>query len=327
MSTKPLAPGSSGPLRGYLASRVLSLASTFLLVLTLTPLPALAFDPFPVAGGAGEHRRILDAALACGADGAADCWSRAALDRFEPALRRPDITAITVWNPAHCDSGDPPADGRRGGGRRGPEALSACRDWIRTELDAALRSADRLVDAAGAPRPMRGTCGTFNLGDPDPLCALDHHLGRALHAAQDFYSHTNWTDVPIPADRVSLHTPQGLGGSGPIPWMAPGDRAPPPAGLMSGCFTFFPEPLFCQGRTRHADMNKDRRAGPETPPVGATPRGAVDGNFLRAFDAATGETARIWGEVQSRLISVYGETRGRAMACIIRRGPTAGCGA
>lgn len=279
--------------------------------LSLGPLPARAFDPFPVEGGPGEHRRILDAALGCPAGDGAHCWTVAARDRLEPALRRPDITAITLWNPAHCDGGDLP-DGR------GAAALSACRDWIRAELDAAVGAADRLVDADGTPVPVRGRCGAFLAGDTDPLCRVDHHLGRALHAAQDFYAHTNWTDRPLPPTEVSLRSPQGLGGTGPIPWLAPDDAGSPPAGLMSGCFLFFPEGLFCQGRTRHADLNKDRRYGSDTPPVGGTPRGAVGGNFARAFDAAGGETARILTDLEARLVATYGGARGRAMACVIR---------
>ncbi|MFM8939798.1 MAG: hypothetical protein ACKOEY_07310, partial [Phenylobacterium sp.] len=94
---------------------------------------------------------------------------------------------------------------------------------------------------------------------------------------------------------------------------------------QSGCFTFFPESLFCRGRTRHEDLSKDRRKGPETPPVGATPRGAVDGNFIRAFDAAAGETARLWTEMEARLLVEYGQTRGRAMACLIRGDKRAEC--
>ncbi|MFN7417408.1 MAG: hypothetical protein ACK5T8_05455, partial [Alphaproteobacteria bacterium] len=43
--------------------------------LSLGPLPARAFDPFPVEGGPGEHRRILDAALGCPAGDGAHCWT------------------------------------------------------------------------------------------------------------------------------------------------------------------------------------------------------------------------------------------------------------
>ena len=287
-------------------------------VLSLAPLPARAFDPFPVEGGPGEHRRILDAALGCPAGDGAHCWTVAARDRLEPALRRPDITAITLWNPAHCDGGDLP-DGR------GAAALSACRDWLRAELDAAVGAADRLVDADGTPVPVRGRCGAFLAGDTDPLCRVDHHLGRALHAAQDFYAHTNWTDRPLPPTEVSLRSPQGLGGTGPIPWLAADDAGSPPAGLMSGCFLFFPEGLFCQGRTRHEDLNKDRRHGSDTPPVGGTPRGEVGGNFARAFDAAAGETARMWTDLEARLVATHGGARGRAMACVLRTGSAASC--
>lgn len=95
------------------------------------------------------------------------------------------------------------------------------------------RVADRLVDSRGVARRVRGTCGTFLLGDPDALCAVDHHFGRALHAAQDFYSHTLWTDRPLAPSEVSLDRPQGPGGTGPIPWLAPDNSGPPPPGRPS----------------------------------------------------------------------------------------------
>ena len=71
-------------------------------VLALAVQPAQAFTPFPVAGGASEHRRITDAALACRWADPSACWSAEALDRLEIALRRPDITLardLLGWEP------------------------------------------------------------------------------------------------------------------------------------------------------------------------------------------------------------------------------------
>ena len=294
-------------------------------VLALGVQPARAFTPFPVAGGASEHRRITDAALACRWADPSACWSAEALDRLEIALRRPDITLATFEAAAHCDSGDLAPDGTSPDGG-GPAALEACRKWIRTHIDLALSAADGLVDARGRPLQDARDCAWRALRPRTALCETDFHLGRALHAAQDFYSHTNWVDRHDSAKPLSLRNPPGLDGAGPIDWLAAEGDEPPPPGLMSGCFVFFPEAFFCHGRTRHQDLSKDSRAGPETPPVGATPRGAVEGNFPRAIDAATGETARIWTGFHARLVATYGETRGQAMSCRLRGLPPSMCG-
>ncbi len=294
------------------------------LALALAVQPAQAFTPIPVEGGASEHRRITDAALACRWADPTACWSVGGLDRLEVALKRPDITAVTLTDAAHCDSGDLAPDGTSPGDR-GPEALRACRKWIRENLDLALAAADGLVDARGAPTRDVRDCAWRVLRPRTALCDVDFHLGRALHAAQDFYSHTNWVDQPVKPEDVTIHNPQGLGGSGPIDWLAAEGDEPPPPGLMSGCFVFLPEAAFCHGRTRHADLNKDHRPDPASREPDP-PRGAVGENFSRAFDAASGETARIWTRFDTRLVTTYGEVRGRAMSCILRGLPPSMCG-
>jgi hypothetical protein len=294
------------------------------LALALAVQPAQAFTPIPVEGGASEHRRITDAALGCRWADPTACWSAGGLDRLEVALKRPDITAVTLTDAAHCDSGDLAPDGTSPGDR-GPEALKACRKWIRENLDLALTAADGLVDARGAPSRDARDCAWRVLRPRTALCDVDFHLGRALHAAQDFYSHTNWVDQPVKPEAVTIHNPQGLGGSGPIDWLAAEGDEPPPPGLMSGCFVFLPEAAFCHGRTRHADLNKDHRPDPASREPD-TPRGAVGENFARAFDAASGETARIWTRFDARLVTTYGEVRGRAMSCILRGLPPSMCG-
>ena len=294
------------------------------LALAVAASSAQAFTPFPIDQGPSEHRRITDAALACEGGQALACWSRSSLDRLEVSLKRPDITAITFKNAAHCDGGDLAPEGGPPRGL-GPAALSDCRDWIRKNLALARAAADGLVDAQGAPTRGARDCAWRALKPRTPLCEVDFHLGRALHAAQDFYSHTNWVDRLPPGSTVSLHNPPGLEGAGPIPWLAADNTDAPPPGLMSGCFVFFPESAFCHGRTRHTDLNKDHRQDPTSTQLDP-PRGAVEGNFARAFDAAAGETDRIWRDLRSGLIADYGPVRGKAMACVLQGLPPSMCG-
>ena len=287
------------------------------LVLALAAIPAQAFTPFPVEQGASEHRRISEAALGCAAGPARSCWSVDALDRLEVAIRRPDITWITLKEAAHCDGGDLPGEGAA--------ALAACKAWMFDSLELAVKAADGLVDATGRPVGDARGCAWRVLRPRTALCEVDFHLGRALHAAQDFYSHTNWVDAPVPASEVSLENPQGLGGAGPIPWLA-SDSSEPPPGLISGCFVFIPERFFCHGRTRHADLNKDHRPSPKESGTAPPPRNAAGGNFPRAFEAAVGETDRFWKRFEARLVAAYGERRGRAMSCRLRGLPPSMCG-
>ena len=301
------------------AGRALASILAACLCLTAWGLPAWAFTPFSVERGPSEHRRLAEAALGCRPGLAESCWSRAALDRLEVAIRRPDITWITLKEAAHCDGGDLPGEGA--------EALIRCKAWMFDSLDLAVKAADGLVDAAGRPVGDARGCAWRVLRPRTALCEVDFHLGRALHAAQDFYSHTNWVDAPVPATEVSLRNPQGLGGAGPIPWLARDKTEPPPPGLMSGCFVFLPEPFFCHGRTRHANLNKDHRTSPEEADRKPPPRGAIGGNFPRAFEAAVGETDRFWGAFEARLVSTYGERRGQAMSCRLRGLPPSVCGA
>ncbi len=159
-------------------------------------------------------------------------------------------------------------------------------------------------------------------------CNVLENLGLAFHAAQDFYAHTNWVDQPA-AGPIGLANPPGLGNSGPAPWLDPGQRTAPPAGLMSGCFDGIPEKLHCSGHVRHADLNKD--TGPIDPRtgragVGTSKRGAVQGNFARAVAAAVADTRAKWAWFEARVMVTYGKTRGAAIVCAVRNDDQGVCG-
>ena len=81
----------------------------------------------------------------------------------------------------------------------------------------------------------------------DTDCVLDAHraarqvrvpgaFGRALHGAQDFYSHSNWADAADPARPIGADNPPGLNLPAPSPILdLRGDGAPTvPAELTTG---------------------------------------------------------------------------------------------
>jgi hypothetical protein len=157
-------------------------------------------------------------------------------------------------------------------------------------------------------------------------CNVLGELGLAFHAAQDFYSHSNWVDRPAEAP-AGLDNPPGLGAEGPAPWLDPRTEAPFPEGLMTGCFQSLPESMFCSARVRHAELSKDTGPiGPEgaTGP-GTTERGAVNGNFERAVAAAIADTRDKWAYFEERIRAVYGEEAGARIICVVSSDSYRGC--
>ena len=112
-------------------------------------------------------------------------------------------------------------------------------------------------------------------------------FGRALHGAQDFYSHSNWADEADPARPIGADNPPGLDLPAPSPVLdLRGSGAPAvPADLTTGCFVLrdsVPGVGACERRVTHAGLNKDNglvdpSTGGATDPT--TPRGKVGSNF------------------------------------------------
>jgi hypothetical protein len=278
-----------------------------------------AFGTLNSLGQNAEHERI----------------TRAALTDFEPrtldevagetgsygAVGAPDnpLRGLLLASEAHCDNGDYYA------GAASPypqtqaeaeEALTRCRDWITRRLEDAVRAAEPLA----SPGRFNTSLGCVFNGRPGRAkCTVLENLGLAFHAAQDFYSHSNWVDRPADG-AIGLQNPPGLASDGRAPWLDPRGGAPFPQGLMSGCFQGVPENLFCSGRVRHEALEKD------TGPIGAegatgpgtTARGAVNGNFQRAVAAAMADTRDKWIYFQERVHAAYGEARGARIVCAVR---------
>jgi hypothetical protein len=155
-----------------------------------------------------------------------------------------------------------------------------------------------------------------------------------LHAAQDFYSHSNWVDAPADGPTGPANPP-GLGHAGRAPWLDPRTQAPFPHGLITGCFQRFPESLpgSCvygdrQLRVKHAALDKDEGIidlATGDIHAGETPRGSVKGNFASAVRAAAEDTRDKWGYFADRLRQSYGNARAASMLCVIRSDSPARC--
>lgn len=245
--------------------------------------------------GANSLSELAGATGTFGAVGAPDRPGRGLMDRKE----------------AHCDGGDYFDTPGYAQARSTAEAqLAACRGWIMANLDEAVR------DAAGLVKPnldldstsIFGGCN-YNGAKGRAKCNVLEDLGLALHAAQDFYSHTNWVDAPRPAPTID--NPPGLDNGGPAPWLSPGG-SPFPAGLISGCYDGFPEALHCGGRIKHATLNKD---------TADTARGG----YAKAMDVAAADTRAKWAFFESQLVARYGAARGQKMVCVIKSDSPSQC--
>jgi len=302
-------------------------------LIVLSSRAATGFGTISVLGQSGEHEKITVVALT---PFAIDPWTLSEIKgrtRVFGAVGAPDspFRGLLLIKAAHCDGGDTlktanyPQDAKTA-----EKILTQCRDWIFRNLRRAVEEAGGLVDAklrvAPAEQPPRTPC-PFSGRPTGHKCNVLEAIGLAFHAAQDFYAHTNWTDMPVDG-RVSLTNPTGLGKDVPAPWIDPRLNAPFPNGLISGCFDGVPERLFCRGRVRHAVLNKD--TGPidiKTGAIGAgtTERGRQKGNFARAVRTAIADTRDKWKYFEEQIVQKYGAARGRLIICTVRRDDPATC--
>lgn len=310
------------------------LITAFLLILACVP--ANAFGTDPKSNGLGsEHERITRAAVpdiepvtldrlagkngVVGAVGMSD----------QPQRGMPQYAAL------HCDGADylaPPELGAAPYAQTfevAKAALVACRSLIAGELALAVVAAKPLsepgLDDTSLDCRFDGRGGSAK-------CNVLEHLGLAFHAAQDFYSRTNWVDRPA-AGLIAPENPPGLGKSGRAAWLDPRRETPFPGGLISGCpgdlslvgVTVGCEygdwsPVFGQRRVMRVDLNKDtgpigRSIGGE----GTTPRGKINGNFARAVAAAIEDTRDKWAYFRDRVVATYGADAGATIICAMER--------
>ena len=314
--------GSLGP--GLLATLVLSTC------VVLVPSPAAGFGTIEGGGQHREHERITRAAVACPGD---DCFEPRSVDQLAGhgtgfgAVGSPDLTEVS--NPAaHCDDADYLAGDYPRTRDEATARLLECVDHLRVRFGEAVDGAKRLLDDEGEVVATEvGLDADCELGAAEQRakCVTLEAFGRALHGAQDFYSHSNWADVADPARPVGVDNPPGLHLPAPSPVLDLRGSGTPsvPPDLTTGCFVLrdsVPGVGMCERRITHAGLNKDNglvdpSTGGTTDPT--TPRGEVADNFASAVTGAMGETRHQWDEFQVALEDRYGREDGSRMACAL----------
>ncbi|MDG2530680.1 hypothetical protein [Caulobacter endophyticus] len=294
-------------------SRFLAVAAAAAtLAAALAPQAAQAFGTVRKLGQNAEHERITRRALEPAG------FERLTLNQLAGtslmvgagtfgAVGAPDrpFRGLISVTEAHCDDGDW-FDARDYDQSRAQadQALRACRALMYRNLDEALRRAGDLVrpDLSLGDVSVESGC-KFDESDKDTAkCRVLEYFGLALHAAQDFYSHTNWVDAPRAAPTIK--DPQGLNRDAPAEWLGPAQPDEVPAGLISGCYGF-PEWASCGGRIKHDYLNKD------TVHTGR-------GGYEKAMAVAAADTRAKWEQLSERVLARYGQARGGKILCAIK---------
>lgn len=309
-----------------------------LTVLLLMPAQgALAFGTANLLGQNAEHERITRRALGCGVNGgpgANTCFRAKALNDLAGqtgtwgAVGAPDnpVNGRTNDPKSHCDDGDFLAVANYPQSAKSAQAaLQQCRNWMSTNINNAVNDAAPLVKnhaLVDKEIPTFFDC-TFNYVKGRAYCNVLEGFGAALHAAQDFYSHSNWVDQPSSSNPISITNPPGLAKTGRSAWLDLRQASPAfPKGLISGCFkgTLPNGTSGCPNQVSHYVLNKDKGIIDPAIGAGSTPRGMVAGNFSRAVVAAIDETRDKWTLLQERLIQRYGARDGGLMICALVNG-------
>ena len=286
-------------------------------VICLLAAPAvLGFGTINGAGQRAEHERITRAALACAGAASSTCFEPRSIANLAGesgtfgGVGAPDSDEI-FNGAAHCDNADFLAAAGYPQSRADASAeLLACRVHLRGRFMQAVTAAARLLDDKGrikkAEVDLSSTC-TFTGGvSGRAKCDVLEGLGRALHGAEDFYSHSNFADQPDPARPVGVDNPPGLGTAGVAAVLAlrPAVAGAIPPALSTGCFSLVP--FGCRDRVTHGVLNKDE--GLIDPGSGAasdprTPRGRIGTNFAAAVGGAIAEARRQWADMSAEIVS------------------------
>ena len=232
---------------------------------------------------------------------------------------------------AHCDDADFLSNSYPRAREQATVQLMDCVAHLRTRFREGVDSAKDLLNGKNqivADQVSLNTdCKYFGDGGDRAKCESIEGLGRALHGAQDFYSHSNWADEADPSRPIGSDNPPGLNLPGPSPILDLRGKGVlnVPRELTTGCYVLrdrVPGVETCEQRITHAALNKDNgiidsRTGTTTGPT--TPRGLVKQNFAKAVAGAVSETRRQWLDFRSELATRYGEEKASLMICALTR--------
>ena len=206
--------------------------------------------------------------------------------------------------------------------------------------------AANLLDANGLAKKgmeLKSACG-FDGGQKTSnsyvKCSTIEPFGYVLHAVEDFYSHSNYSDGSDPTKPVGVSNPPGFlpdipvtAASLPAFWdLSSGTMIDNVNAELFGKGTAWPitgcyPDSSCTNRVLHNNvLTKDLSGGIDyTKGANATigapgnPRGATNSNTLRAVRFAILEARRQWEVAQSLLMQRYGEQKGAMMICALTR--------
>ena len=206
--------------------------------------------------------------------------------------------------------------------------------------------AANLLDANGLAKKgmeLTSSCG-FDGGQKTSnsyvKCSTLEPFGYVLHAVEDFYSHSNYSDGSDPTKPVGVSNPPGFlpdipvtAASLPAFWdLSSGTMIDNVNAELFGKGTAWPitgcyPDSSCTNRVLHNNvLTKDLSGGIDyTKGANATigapgnPRGATNSNTLRAVRFAILEARRQWEVAQSLLMQRYGEQKGAMMICALTR--------
>ncbi len=322
-----------------LGAKICALWGGLALLVLSAPAPGYAFGTVRVLGQDIEHGRITRRALACRSMSAfGACFEPKTLDSLAGkfgtfgAVGAPDRGRGLLKSYAHCSGGDfYDLRGYPQSAQTAQAVLTECRDYMIDNLHHAVRDARKLVTSKNKIKSrhvsMTVDCVYKGSRHGRAKCNILAHMGRILHASQDFYSHSNWVDVPDYSRAISVDNPPGLGHYGPSPWLNLRASNPVfPMGLISGCFdnaSYRDESKGClygqsgAHRVRHLDLNKDTGTIDPIIASGQTGRGEINDNFKRAVEAAIADSADKWATYRELLVLEYGQERAQIMICVL----------
>jgi hypothetical protein len=302
---------------------------------------AQAFGTVRLLGQNAEHEKITRAALGSCATRSNVCFHPKSLNEIAGkngtwgGVGAPDnpVNKEGDRSEVHCDN----------------SKLVECVDYMNKKMNDAVNAARGLLhwnsrpllwkkgSIVGAEIPTIVSC-TYLRQSGRAKCSVIEALGSVLHAAQDFYSHSNWSDEAGPGG-VSINNPKGLNNQQIAPLLNIRNSVSVPSGLISGCFissglTDTRGDAKCTV-TSHYLLNKDKgsidpsrldQPGDPTLTTARTQRGKIGTNFHKAVVAAVKDTRDKILIFKERLIARYGNEYGNRMFCAITHDkPTRTC--